>query len=926
MAAESPRKGTRYSCHVVRPQPFSDKTISESVFDFISDVVPQVGQAYSSVSPKTEEKEKVLWILLEDCDVNDLQRNPNLQGVQVKTQPLLAILGYADGVQIWLITHTGDAQEVLSVRQGPVSCLRVLPTPDPEADKFKDKRPIIGVCDSSSAGAPFCGVKFVSLKTGDEVHNTSFKTLQVHGIESNKRFVVVVFPEKLSVFDACRLRQLYWITGCYPCPGPAVNPIALGDRWLAYADNRLLPVHQSCGGMSGDGSQSYAATVINAAKGAFKGLSKFGEAMVSSVTGTKPAPPPRRPEPSPPLENGHRPGIVSVVDLKSVRGDQFHVPDDPDIEGLIAHFHAHANEPVAAMAFDQSGILLVTACKLGHNFHVFSLVAHPCSSSLGAVHHLYTLHRGDTTAKVTNIAFTNDSRWVTVSTHRGTTHVFPITPYGGPICARTHCQPRVVNRISRFHKSAGLDDFEPGAAGRHSPVLSSSPGSSGPQEMCPHLVQHNALRNNMGNPRLPPYPHPTQVRPLVQIKQHLSIPGLGSTATSPASGPRPTSPTQSGSAHDNMFNVCVAFAAERWAGRRNENSKKRAVDSIFVLHQSGLLTEHSLDPKARAATGPDRASDDSPIDLEMKGLQQWNLLRSRSTPEVKPPLASNNPLVVAADVVQTQLPSADAAIHDVGEPEPPSVSQHSPKDSLTSGDHHSGRTAVEQGSRRVLDEQWVSQVEIITHQGPHRRLWMGPQFSFKTYQSPQSTTVLSSSSSSLFSSSPEASGQVTTMDILTDDCDLDSLKLHPSRSSPVAMPNTRPAYTRSSTTEWMASPGRSYSSGPLYIEAGSFEQSPILSDVYSGWAESSILRQPRGSEEEEDQLRKTLEDAMLETPPTDRGPNSMGLREDVFHDSNETLSSSGSSITAIPTGRAAELGVEPMFPSSGGSGSPDLLG
>ena len=49
----------------------------------------------------------------------------------------------------------------------------------------------------------------------------------------------------------------------------------------------------------------------------------------------------------------------------------------------------------------------------------------------------------------------------------------------GPVCVRTHCQARVVNRVSRFQKSAGLDDIDPGAAGRHSPVLSSSPGSSG---------------------------------------------------------------------------------------------------------------------------------------------------------------------------------------------------------------------------------------------------------------------------------------------------------------------------------------------------------------------------------------------------------------------------------------------------------------
>ena len=79
--------------------------------------------------------------------------------------------------------------------------------------------------------------------------------------------------------------------------------------------------------------------------------------------------------------------------------------EDNEGDGLIAHFHAHANEPVANMAFDSSGTLLVTACKLGHNFHVFRLMAHPCSSSLGAVHHLYTLYRGDTTAKVFALSF-----------------------------------------------------------------------------------------------------------------------------------------------------------------------------------------------------------------------------------------------------------------------------------------------------------------------------------------------------------------------------------------------------------------------------------------------------------------------------------------------------------------------------------------
>ncbi|KAK7474430.1 hypothetical protein BaRGS_00034313 [Batillaria attramentaria] len=880
MAAESPRKAVKYNCCVVRPQTYSDKSVVESVVDFISDVVPQ---AYSS-GPKADDREKVLWVQFEKCDINDICSNPNLSAPEHRGQPLLLVLGYSNGVQIWHITHQGEALEVLSLRQGPICILRVLPTPPPDNDAFSNKRPLMAVCDSSSAGQPFCGVKFVSLKSGDEVHSASFKTLTVHAIEANKRYLVMVFQEKLAVFDAC----------CYPCPGINVNPIALGSRWLAYADKRLVPVHQSCGGMSGDGSQSYAATVISAAKGAFKGLTMFGEAMVHSVTGSKPAPIPKKYELAPPDENGHRPGIVSVVDLKSISSDPFSVTDDPEIEGLIAHFHAHANEPVAAMSFDESGTLLLTACKLGHNFHVFRLMAHPCSSALGAVHHLYTLHRGDTTAKVVDITFTNDSRWVAVSTHRGTTHVFPITPYGGPVTVRTHGHARVVNRASRFHKSAGLDELDQGAAGRHSPILSSSPGSSGPQDHYPSLIRQNALNNNMGNPRLPPFPHPTTIHPLAQIKQQVLIPGL-STGISTGSTTRPKSPPHSASATDNVFSVATCFAAPRlWVTSSpslnvdRQGGKKMWTEGLFVASQNGTVTQYLLEPRPKH-TSSEKVTEDMPLELTITGQLQWTLHRPKSSPEVKAPLPSNSPLIQATDAVVTQQPTPAADFDFL-----------------------------------LVMQMLQSQVEIITHTGPHRRLWMGPQFSFKTYQNTQNTTVLSSTSPSLLSQSPETH-HVSTMDILTDQCDLESLKLQPTRSSPMAMPVARPAYRRSSGSEYTQSPGRSAGTAPLLIEAGSFDQSPNLSDVMCAWAESSLMRQPLGSEEEEDRLRQTLAEAMAESPVGESGPASTRL-EDMFHGSNETLStSSGSSSSAAATHAHRSSDLDTVFPSVTG-GSPDLLG
>ncbi|KAH3885460.1 BCAS3 microtubule associated cell migration factor-like isoform X2 [Dreissena polymorpha] len=876
MSADPMRKAYKYTCNTIRPQMYSEKSLIESVVDFFSDVVPQ---AYSG-SQKGEDREKIQWVKFENCDINDVSKNPDMFRSDTKGLPLLLILGYSNGVQIWHITTNGEAQEVLSLRQGPVRVCRVLPNPEPVlgyTDEFSSKRPLIVLCDSSSAGQPYCGIKLVSLRSGDEVHSVSFKTLPVQNVECNKRFLVTVFLEKVCVYETCGFKQLFWITSCYPCPCISANPIALSTRWLAYADKRLVAMHQSCGGMSGDGAQSYAATVISAAKGAFKGLSMFGEAMVSSVTGSKASAPKRDPVH---LDNGNQPGIVSVIDIQTIHNDHFNVTEDNEGGGLLAHFHAHANEPVAHMAFDPTGTLLVTACKLGHNFHVFRLMAHPVSSSLGAVHHLYTLHRGDTTAKVIDVSFTHDSRWVTVSSHRGTTHLFPITSYGGPVNIRTHGKPHVVNRASKFRMSAGLDDLDPAHVERRSPILSTSPSSSGQYDRYPTLIQQNTLNNNMGNPRLPPYPHPITIQPAYQIKQPLNV------VLNPAS--KNASPSHSPTGLDNVYSVCARFCTPRLCVVGSpkldleRNAGKRPVDSLFVMAQSGTLVEYMLEPRAR--TVGDKVTEDCTLELGVVGRMQWNLQRLKNSHELRPPLPSNSPLMLAHEAVVSQVPTAPD-LYDL-----PGLTRHDSRDSLSS-DH---------SARDDLDEMWVSQVEIITHVGPHRRLWMGPQFSFKTYQ--ENTTVLSSHSSSLLSQSPESN--MVAMDMAVDEGDLESLKLQPTRSNPVSMPNVRPAYRGPLGSDASSSPGQA-AGNPLMIEAGSFDQSPYLLDVYSNWTESTVAKQPRCSIDLEEDCLKEIADAMTESPIKDM--EKLSLRQhDLFGSSNENLSSSSGSSCGLLPMRAQE--------------------
>lgn len=62
--------------------------------------------------------------------------------------------------------------------------------------------------------------------------------------------------------------------------------------------------------------------------------------------------------------------------------------------------------------------------------------------------------------QVLDVTFAHDSRWLAVSTNHGTCHVFPITAYGGPITLRTHSLPYVVNRMSRYQRSSGLDEWQ----------------------------------------------------------------------------------------------------------------------------------------------------------------------------------------------------------------------------------------------------------------------------------------------------------------------------------------------------------------------------------------------------------------------------------------------------------------------------------
>ena len=87
------------------------------------------------------------------------------------------------------------------------------------------------------------------------------------------------------------------------------------------------------------------------------------------------------------------------------------------------------------------------------------------------------------------------------------------------------------------------------------------------------------------------------------------------------------------------------------------------------------------------------------------------------------------------------------------------------------------------------DSEWLANIEIETHPAPHRRLWMGPQFKFKTYQAPKTTDnklveqaqALTHHSEDLFSQSAELSVTPMTLhhhNLLLDIPDTSQLQFH----------------------------------------------------------------------------------------------------------------------------------------------------
>ncbi|ORX93592.1 hypothetical protein K493DRAFT_408339 [Basidiobolus meristosporus CBS 931.73] len=364
---------------------------------------------------------------------------------------------FKDGFQIWDTTESESIQEIISLRQQNqrVTCIRALPEPKLQEnvlDEFKGYRTLIAVAsEEPDANQQVTSrLDFFSLKTHSNIKTIDYSLEMLDDISCNDSSIVLTFkPNRLLLLSPYTLTSIAVLDDAAPNPMTDGPVHALGDRLLAYATSSRAPASSGHKELT---DRMY--EVEKVAKNVVEGIRSIGDLgyrtlssyfadspplnvartnseaaeldMTSTVASEDPSMPHNLPS-----------GMVIIKDIRRWHHDRSSAP--------VQHFRAH-NHRIAAMSFNYNGNLLVTASIQGTSFKVFEI------NNRGLAKNVYKLSRGYTFANVEDICFSIDSRWLAVSTGRGTTHVFAINPYGGPTNVESHVHARIANERGRWNR------------------------------------------------------------------------------------------------------------------------------------------------------------------------------------------------------------------------------------------------------------------------------------------------------------------------------------------------------------------------------------------------------------------------------------------------------------------------------------------
>ncbi|OIW15456.1 hypothetical protein TanjilG_28655 [Lupinus angustifolius] len=450
--------------------PNSFRTIS-SCLRIVSSGASMVARSAASVASSIVEKDDdadpdhVIWAGFDKLDSESgfIQR--------------VLLLGYRSGFQVWHVDESNNVRDLVSRHDGPVSFMQAVPNPigsKRSEDKFANSRPLLVVCtdgffasgsnvqdgngSTSNSHDQVNGnylpttVQFYSMKSQSYVHVLKFRSV-VYSVRCSPRIVAICQSTQIHCFNATTLEREYTLLTnpiVMSSPGSGgigYGPLAVGPRWLAYSGSpvavstsgRVSPQHlapssapdfSSNGSMiahyAKESSKNLASGIVTLGDMGYKKISKYYSDSNGSLQ---------------PVNSGTKGNGTTNGHLADADNIGMVIVRDIVTKNIVAQFPAHRS-PISALCFDPSGTILVTASVQGHNINVFKIMPRNeqmSASDAGPSYvHLYKLQRGFTNAVIQDISFSNDSKWILISSSRGTSHLFAINPLGGYVNIQTY--------------------------------------------------------------------------------------------------------------------------------------------------------------------------------------------------------------------------------------------------------------------------------------------------------------------------------------------------------------------------------------------------------------------------------------------------------------------------------------------------------
>lgn len=151
------------------------------------------------------------------------------------------IIGLARGYQIWWLEENGNCLEVVSERKGPLKVGQILPfNVDVPEDKFRNARPLFARVDGNPLMPEnkLCTVNILSLATGEDVHELSFKD-PVLDISSSAKCFIVALNDSIIIFNPGTFEECLTILTPSSNDPNYYSPYDLSDGFLAYSDKTV---------------------------------------------------------------------------------------------------------------------------------------------------------------------------------------------------------------------------------------------------------------------------------------------------------------------------------------------------------------------------------------------------------------------------------------------------------------------------------------------------------------------------------------------------------------------------------------------------------------------------------------------------------------------------------------------------------------